>query len=41
MGADAESHSQTLSIAQGTLKKMGRKIVGAIGVKDTTRKAPT
>ena len=35
MGADAESHTQTLGRAQGTLQKRGGRTIGAREVEDT------
>ena len=37
MGADTESHSQTLREALGTLRKRGGRIVGAKEIKDNRR----
>ena len=38
METDAETQSQTLGRAWGSLQKRGERIIGAKGVKDTTRK---
>ena len=41
MGADAETHNQTLGEVKGTPQRRERGIAGARGVEDTRRTQPT